>query len=315
MCYLKKKVVGLRWRILFYLIWRSRFLRLWVPSPFCHFEFWQGIDKCLALVNLVFQKPYPHVSVIIFLPVPGLSTEPVRSLRAPVDFNCPDWPHLRPPPPAHSAHGPRSPIKAQVWGVPAPDSPLAVLMDPVTCLLRSARWVCIPRWGLVWGGAALGSRPVPSPLLALAAHLQSTCAGCWWSISAIRCFERSTEQHVHPAFGLSFSQAECRADGCGCPPVTGWSDLPLLSCYSPLCPFYLFFNSPSPIRATRRMQWSGFLQLAIQEPLRCSVRCRLAVANCLWGGCPAFKEAACNLSLKKSLCIVLKGFHNKIIEL
>lgn len=116
MCYLKKKVVGLRWRILFYLIWRSRFLKLLVPSPFCHFEFWQGIDKCLALVNLVFQKPYPHVSVIIFLPVPGLRTEPVRSLRAPVDLNCPDWPHLRPPRPAHSAHGPRSPIKARVWG-------------------------------------------------------------------------------------------------------------------------------------------------------------------------------------------------------
>ena len=41
----------------------------------------------------------------------------------------------------------------------------------------------------------------------------------------------------------------------------------------------------------------------------------IAVANCLQGGCRAFKEAACNLSLKKSLCIILKGFHNKIIEL
>lgn len=197
MCYLKKKVVGLRWRILFYLIWGSRFLRLLVPSPFCHFEFWQGIDKCFALVNLVFQKPYLHVSVIIFLPVPGLSTEPVRSLRAPIDLNCPDWPHLRPPHLHTLPMDPGAPLKfgsggsvadLMPWVVPAPDSPLAVLMDPVTCLLRSARWVCTPWWGLVCVGAALSSHPFPSPLLALAAHLQGTCAGCWWSVSAIRCF-------------------------------------------------------------------------------------------------------------------------------
>lgn len=154
------------------------------------------------------------------------------------------------------------------WVVPAPDSPLAVLMDPVTCLLRSARWVCTPRWGLVCVGAALSSHPVPSPLLALAAHLQSMCAGCCWSISAIRCFWKRYWAAHSSSFGLVLFTSRMQG-------VTGWSDLPLLSCYSPLCPFYLFFNSPSPIRATRRMQWSGFLQLAVQEPLRCSVRCRL----------------------------------------
>lgn len=87
-------------------------------------------------------------------------------------------------------------------------------------------------------------------------------------------FERGTEQHVQPAFGLSCSPSERRVDGRGCPPATRWSDLPLLGCCSLLCPFYLFFDSLSPIRAIQRMQWRGFLQLATQEPLHCSVQCR-----------------------------------------
>lgn len=125
-------------------------------------------------------------------------------------------------------------------------------------------------WGLP--SAPILSRPPSWPWQPISRACVQAAADLYQQSGA---FERGTEQHIHPALGLSFSQAECRADGCGCPPVTGWSDLPLLSCYSPLCPFYLFFNSPSPIRATRRMQWSGFLQLAVQEPLRCSVRCRL----------------------------------------
>lgn len=104
----------------------------------------------------------------------------------------------------------------------------------------------------------------PSPSWPWQPYLQGTHAGCWWSV-----------WHVHPASCLSFSQGECRADGCGCPPMMGWSELPLLGCYSPISPFSLFFDSPSPIRPTWRMPWPGFLQLAIQEPLHCSVQCQL----------------------------------------
>lgn len=171
-CAIWKTVVGLRWRTLLYLIWGSRLLWLLVPSSFCHFEFWQGIDKCVVLANLLFQIPCSLVAVIIFLPVPGLSTEPVRSPRGPIDLNCPDWPHLRPPtytlrPWAREPHW-RLDLGLQLLTRPF-GWPL-VLAHPLLC-----RWILLPAsyiqpggpapLGVDWSirGLALRSRPILSP--------------------------------------------------------------------------------------------------------------------------------------------------------
>lgn len=94
----KESTVGdLARRMFHYLIWILQFLRPLMPSLFCYFEFWEGIDKCTVSVNFLFHIPCSFAPIVIFSPVPDLSTQSVSCLRALIGLSCCEWLHQRPP--------------------------------------------------------------------------------------------------------------------------------------------------------------------------------------------------------------------------
>lgn len=170
-----------------------------------------------------------------------------------------------------------------------------VLAYPLVCwghwwasLLCSPLWGCTCWYGLVRVEVVLCSPPVSH----LGAALYLAPGAYLWGrlLVAHICtlFDRDTEQHKHPVLDLSFSQAECRADGGGGPPAAalGWCAQTCLftAAVLPLVHAICFFTPFPSVRMTWRMQRPGFLQLAIQEP-RYAEQCNVE-ANCLQSCCP-----------------------------
>lgn len=153
----------------------------------------------MVLINVLyysFKYPTPMCLSLSFYLVQALVLSLWGPLRALIDLNCPDWPHLRPPtytlcPWTQDPHW-RLGLGLQVltWPPGGPWSCLTPCCAHGPCYLPPTFSLVglhpLVRAGL--HGVALSSHLIPSPLLVLRAHFQGKCAGCWWSVSAIWCF-------------------------------------------------------------------------------------------------------------------------------